>query len=187
MISDVLSDGISEIAQYLEMSEGGIDAILAPEYVPDPYVRATASAVAAMERTRLSPGFDVPPDAPVPELPVDDWELFKQVLENKKFLPLAFKAPHARKYVANLREIKAGTEDRLLILDMIRMGYDSLVVHMLDQNDVEAVARLSRLRMGLEACADTASSLQRGRFSMKSEAEAKAEHERVEAGRDVPL
>ena len=74
-ISDVLADGVAEIVGYLDD-----EPILAPDYVPSDYVRATATAVAAMERVRWSPGFDLPPDFPAPEPPADDWELFKQTV-----------------------------------------------------------------------------------------------------------
>ena len=65
---------MAEIVGYLDD-----EPIFAPDYLPTNYVRATATAVAAMERARLSPGFDVL-DFPAPELPADDWELFKQTV-----------------------------------------------------------------------------------------------------------
>jgi hypothetical protein len=57
------------------------------------------------------------------------------------------------------KEERETAEERALVLAMIRAGYDKLVEAASD-DDMEAIARLSRLRLGLEACADTAVSLQ---------------------------
>jgi hypothetical protein len=75
MISDVLSDAVTAILRHLDA-----DKVLAPDYVPDDYVRRVAEVVLAMERTRLSHGFNVPPDFPEPELPTDAMLYLKQLL-----------------------------------------------------------------------------------------------------------
>ena len=68
-ISDVLSDAVTDILRHLEPDA---DVILAPEFEPNGNDWKIAALVLAMDRVRLSPGFDVPPDVIPPELPPDD-------------------------------------------------------------------------------------------------------------------
>jgi hypothetical protein len=73
MITDVLHDARESILRYLE------DRMYAEEEFP-----RIAEVILAMDRLRLSPGYDVPPNATPPVLPDDAMTHLKALLKSRQ-------------------------------------------------------------------------------------------------------
>jgi hypothetical protein len=73
MISDVLSDAVSDILDYLKDDH---------DYSGDR--QQIAEVVLAMDRLRLSPGFDTPPNGTPPTLPTDALWYLNTLLETRR-------------------------------------------------------------------------------------------------------
>ena len=78
-ISDILSAAADEIIEELETLYGA-DSILAADFEPDEYFQKAAGIVLAMDRVRLSEGFDLPPVTLPPDLPSDPLAYVRRLL-----------------------------------------------------------------------------------------------------------